>query len=84
MFNKLKYRKYRYLVQRQILKNDVGEEYAAYGITVMSGKREIASIPDISTNYEDIRLLAESCTRNRLDPIHINDVIEDFLSEIPM
>ena len=81
MFENFKHRKCRYLVLSQVLKNEDGDEYTAYGITVMSGEREMVSIPDISTNYEDMRRLAEACEKNELDPIHINDVVEDFLAE---
>ena len=80
MFENFKYRKYGYLVLSQTLKNEDGDEYIAYGITVMSGEEEILTISDISTNYEEIRRLAEICTNDGLDPIHINDVIEDFLA----
>ena len=83
MFKNIKRRRCSYTVLSQVLKNDEGEEYLAYGITVMSGDKEIVSVSDVSTNYEDMRLLAETCTRKELDPIHIKDVIEDFLSEIP-
>ena len=82
MFEDFKYEKYRYLVLSQVLKDEDGDEYTAYGITVMSGENAILSISDISTNCEDIRRLAEACTGNELDPIHINDIIEDFFAEL--
>lgn len=84
MFKNIKQRSCSYSVLSQVLKNDEGEEYSAYGITVMSEDGEIVSIPDVSTNYEDMRLLVETCTRECLDPIHLNDVIEDFLDDLPM
>jgi len=80
MFRQFKNGKCHYLVMSQVLKNDDGDEYTAYGITVMSGDSMIASIADVTTNYEDILRLRRSCTENELDPIHIYDVIEDFLS----
>ncbi len=83
MSENLKYRKYKYLVLKQVFKNDDGEKYVTYGLRVMRGDNEIALISDISTNYEDIRRLAETCTRDGLDPIHINDVVEDFLARQP-
>ena len=79
MLRQFKSGKYRYSVLSQTLKNDEGEEYTAYGIKVLSGEEDIAVISDISVNYEEIRLLCSSCTENGLDPIHIYDVIEDFL-----
>ena len=79
MLRQFKSGKYRYLPQSQKLKNDEGEEYTAYGIKVLSGEKEITAISDLSANYEEIRLLCNSCTENGLDPIHIYDVIEDFL-----
>lgn len=79
MFSQFKSGKYRYLPQCQTLKNDEGEEYTAYGIKVLSGEEEIETISDVSANYEDIRLFCKACTEHELDPIHIYDVIEDFL-----
>lgn len=41
----------------------------------------IAAIRDISPNKAEIAKLVELCNRLKLSPIHLNDVVEDFLSK---
>ena len=57
-----------------------GYKYTGYGICVRrSGTGEERSFPDISTRRRDVEELVGRCNRLRLDVIHIEDVIDDFL-----
>lgn len=54
--------------------------YVGYGISVIdtrSGKCTL--FHDISVNKNDIANLVSLCNELKLDPIHIRDVIDDFL-----
>ncbi len=41
----------------------------------------VASVRDISPDKQKIELLAEQCNRLELSPIHLPDVVADFLAE---
>ena len=57
-----------------------GYQYTGYGICVSNLKSgERRSFCDISPRRREVEELAERCNRLRLDPVHIDDVIDDFL-----
>ncbi len=62
-----------------------GIRYTTYGIAlaeIMDGCAMILeSIPDLSPDKERIRQLAQLCTELHLSPLHLDDVIEDFLAD---
>ena len=43
--------------------------------------RQIAFVPDICTNAQQAQRLAHLCTQGQLEPIHLMDVIEDFVAD---
>ena len=51
------------------------EEYD--GITII-----LESISDISTDIEPIERLVKVCNNLQLDPIHLQDVVTDFLTTV--
>ena len=57
------------------------KQILTYGISVQSHSKDYESfvIPDIATDREDVEELAALCNRLQLSPIHLADVIEDFL-----
>ena len=59
--------------------------YTAFGIAaqkrVPDGWRQIAFISDICTNAQQAQRLAHLCTQGQLEPIHLMDVIEDFVAD---
>ena len=62
-----------------------GKCYTTYGIAAraLCGSEQnsvtVASVPDISTDGEAVDALVARCNRLALSPIHLNDVVEDFL-----
>ena len=52
-----------------------GKIYNAYGIAV----QEIARIDDIAVSAETLRHLVELCSRLELSPLHLSEVIDDFI-----
>lgn len=71
--------RYRYVPVQEPLKDEDGNGYVSYGISIRSVEDELAFVSDISTDFDKVRQLADLCTEQELDPIHLNDVIEDFL-----
>jgi len=61
------------------------QTYITYGIALVVVSDEstvmIESIPDLSRDKERIQNLARLCTKLHLSPIHLTDVVADFLAE---
>ena len=62
-----------------------GVLYTTYGIAYADFSDGVPvileTIPDLSTNKERVRQLVKLCTKLQLSPIHLHDVIDDFLAE---
>ena len=71
---------YRYITfQENLFTNELGE-YSAFGIKVLDGDNsEILSVSDISVDEELVRTLCSDCNENALEPVHLLDVIEDYI-----
>ena len=52
-------------------------ENEGYGIKVIS----VRYVYDISSNLRAIEGLCARCNENDVDPVHFDDVLEDFLSQ---
>lgn len=74
---------YAYLPVRENLSSDEYGDYTAFGISVLKKTggeyKEIEFISDVSLNLLKVLEIVYLCTKNRLEPIHIHDVIEDTL-----
>ena len=55
-----------------------GREYTVYGMNYNDGP----FAADLSTDKHSVQRLVEKCNEYKLEPIHMFDVIEDFLAEI--
>lgn len=55
--------------------------YTTYGIELREGGRSLRRISDVSRSYADIRRLCGKCNRLKLDPEHLDDVVQDFINE---
>lgn len=65
-----------YQINQTIIKTKKGEDITTYGITY--GPIEFK---DISIHKEKIEKLIELCNKGNLSPIHLEDVVEDFLTD---
>lgn len=63
-----------YLLNETVVKDEEDKLWNTYGITYGD-----IVIEDISTEKEKIEKLVRLCNELDLDPIHIHDVVEDFL-----
>ena len=56
-----------------------GAKYVGYGLRAVCDGVPVVQIEDITDNEEELLLLAEECSRLQLEPVHLPDVVEDFL-----
>ncbi len=55
---------------------------AAYADAEEDGTATVlGSVHDITSDREKLKALADTCNRLKLSPIHLQDVIEDFLDD---
>lgn len=73
---------YTYEVTEELMESEELGDYVTFGIAVYSGKEEVMRVRDVSTDLDAVRDLAERCTSGELAPVHLFDVIEDFLAEV--
>lgn len=59
-----------------------GQTHTGFGIIITStiANEVVAKIEDITTSKYELYTLVQLCNDLSLDPIHIYDVVEDFLS----
>lgn len=59
-----------------------GQAHTGFGIIITSTtvNEVVAKIEDITTSKYELCTLVQLCNDLSLDPIHIYDVVEDFLS----
>lgn len=59
-----------------------GQAYIGFGILITSitDNEVIAKLEDVTTSKYELCTLVQLCNDLSLDPIHIYDVVEDFLS----
>ena len=82
--SQLRKTRYRYVPILQRMETGELGAYITYGLQVKTVEEEVAFVSDVSTEFEEVRRLADLCTEQELDPIHLQDVIEDFLEKDPM
>lgn len=62
-----------------------GVGYTTYGIALADISDGCAviieAIPDLSPDRERVSRLAQLCTELHLSPLHLDDVVDDFLAE---
>lgn len=63
-----------YRTTKSIITDEDGNSHLTYGISY-----EERSFNDISTDKSKIERLVMLCNEQKLSPIHLKDVIEDFL-----
>ena len=73
-----------FLKKEQLYHRDIGR-YIGYGIGVYrkcNGKEYfIRYIPDVFTERKSAEKMVRNCTALQLEPIHLEEIIEEFLCE---
>ena len=67
--------RYSYFKERKC--DDERGDYATYGI-LLNG---VVAVSDLSCDVERVRNLVARCNEGEADPIHLPDIVEDFLAE---
>ncbi|HXK76890.1 MAG TPA: DUF6514 family protein [Oscillospiraceae bacterium] len=67
------------LRERTIVTED-GISAKVWGVAFMEEEKEVVYFPDISINQGLAKRFAELCLRNSVSPVHLHDVLEDFLA----
>ena len=73
--------RYKYVPVQETLTTDELGSYVTYGLSVRAVEEEIAFVSDVSTVYEEIERLADICSAKQLDPVHLEEVVQDFLAD---
>lgn len=77
--------KYQYLVVHSTY-HLANKEQSRFGIAVAFDEGEnvtiLETIPDLSLSFERIEHLVELCNNEKLEYIHLHDIVEDFLANI--
>lgn len=53
----------------------------SYGIIAY---KKITEIKNISSDYDKLNQLVQACNQHELDPIHLKDVVSDFLYDLDL
>jgi len=67
------------MVEERLNHPNLGE-YLSFGIAALKNGEQIILVSDISTNKNDVLKLAERCSKEKLSPVHLYDVVEDYLN----
>lgn len=68
-----------YLFGEKVVNPYVGE-YETFGIAVLDENgNELLKVSDVSAKEDDARMVVDLCNKEQLEPIHLQDVIEDVL-----
>lgn len=70
---------YMYVVERDTKTNEDGEEYTCYGIKAYENNQIVNSLLDVFLNEPIAKDFADMCNRLQLNPIHLENAIEDYL-----
>lgn len=70
---------YFYVTEKEIKINEYGKEYTCYGIKVYENSQVLKSMSDVFPDETIAKDFADMCNRSQLNPIHLEDVIEDYL-----
>lgn len=68
----------RYAIVKDTLSLE-GISHITYGIIILQNNKPIRYIYDVFLNINEVENLVELCNKQRLSPIHIDDVIDDFI-----
>ena len=58
-----------------------GQERLSYGVKVVRGRRCLRVIRDITDDKERLSRLIDDMNELSLDPVHLDEVIEEFLND---
>jgi hypothetical protein len=69
-----------YRLTEMTITTEDGISSGVWGVVFMEGEREVVSFPDVSIHQGLAKRFAELCLRNSVSPLHLHDVLEDYLA----
>lgn len=71
---------FQYRLFNETLNSSEIGEYKATGIMVLDeNENELIKMSDVSTNEDDVKKVVDLCNQEQVEPIHLYDILEDFL-----
>ena len=71
---------FQYGLCSSVVFDEEGKEHTTYGITVKDSTGTVLRrVKDISLDRKEVSELIGQCNRLHLEPVHLDDVIDDFL-----
>ncbi len=68
-----------YITHKEIKTSEDGNKYVCYGINVYENNKLIKSLSDVFLDRVTAENFVEMCNTCQLHPIHLSDIIEDYL-----
>ncbi len=68
-----------YITHEEIKTSEDGNKYVCYGINVYENNNLVKSLSDVFLDKVSAENFADMCNRCQLHPIHLSDVVEDYL-----
>ena len=69
----------KYKIIEAVIMNEETGRYRTYGIAIYDKGKLLRKINDVATDENKVKDLCIKCNSLALDPIHIDDIIEDNL-----
>lgn len=77
--------KYQYIIVHSTY-HIANKEQSRFGIAVAFDEGEnitiLETIPDLALDFESVERLVELCNKEKLEYIHLHDIVEDLLANI--
>lgn len=73
--------RYVYRVVSCVLSDRESGLYRTYGIEACENGKTVALVQDISLDRDAVAKLVRACNRERLEVVHLADVVDDFLAD---
>ena len=73
---------YEYVAVEECIDDEETGGYISFGISAYYRGEQVAHVSDVSTDNEAVCRLVERCNEAALSPMHLEDVVEDFLAEV--
>ena len=70
-----------YRIIKERLLDESNVPYFAYGMEIIKSGICERRISDVTCSYARIKILCSLCNQLEVSPLHIDDVIEDFLCD---
>lgn len=71
---------FQYRLFNETLNSSEIGEYKTTGIMVLDeNENELIKMSDVSTNEDDVKKVVDLCNQEQVEPIHLYDILEDFL-----